>query len=63
MQPLTPEIVPQMGVGPETFMLLVQVRTEQPALLFPPLPTFCFFLPLTLPPPPPPNQEFELALC
>lgn len=61
MQPLMPEIVPQMGVGPETLMLLVQVRTEQPALFFPPPPHFTFwcFLPLTLPPPPPPNQEFE----
>ena len=59
MQPLMPEIVPQMGVGPETLMLLAQVRMEQPALFFPPLLTFWCFLPLTLPPPPPPNQEFE----
>lgn len=42
-----PEIVPQMGVGPETLMLLVQVRTEQPALFFSPPLHFLVLLPLT----------------
>lgn len=50
MQPLMPEIVPQMGVEPETLMLLVQVRTQQPALFFSPLLTFWCFFSLTLPP-------------
>ena len=50
MQPLMPEIVPQMGVEPETLMLLAQVWMKQTALFFSPLLTFWCFSPLTLPP-------------